>query len=97
MIIKISLRVQPNATRNELVGFANGVLKVKVAAPPVKGKANEELIVFLSDMLGISKSSLSIVTGHTSRNKTIAIAGFSRDEIIKRLTSEPSSSGGASK
>jgi len=97
MIIKIPLRVQPNAARNELVGFANSVLKIKVAAPPVKGKANEELIVFLSEILGISKSSLSIVTGHTSRNKTIAIAGFSRDEIIKRLTSEPSSSGGASK
>ena len=97
MIIKISLRVQPNATRNELVGFANGVLKVKVAAPPVKGKANEELIVFLSEILGISKSSLNIVTGHTSRNKVIAIAGLSQDEIIKQLTAEPSSSGGASK
>jgi len=95
--MKISLKVQPNATRNELIDFTNGVLKVKVAAPPVKGKANAELIVFLSEILGISKSSLSIVTGHTSRNKTIAIAGLSHDEIIKRLTSEPSSSGGASK
>ena len=95
--MKISLRVQPNATRNELVDFTNGVLKVKVAAPPVKGKANAELIVFLSEILGISKSSLSIVTGHTSRNKIIAIAGLSQDEIIKRLTSEPSSSGDASK
>jgi len=97
MIMKISLRVQPNAARNELVDFTNGVLKVKVAAPPVKGKANAELIVFLSKLLGISKGSLSIVTGHTSRNKTIAIAGLSQDEIIKRLTSEPSSSGDASK
>ena len=95
--MKISLRVQPNATRNELVDFTNGVLKVKVAAPPVKGKANAELIVFLSEILGISKSSLSIVTGHTSRNKIIAIAGLSQDEIIKRLTSEPSSSDDASK
>ena len=95
--MKISLKVQPNATRNELVDFTNSVLKVKVAAPPVKGKANAELIVFLSEILGISKSSLSIVIGHTSRNKTIAIAGLSQDEIIKRLTSEPSSSGDASK
>ena len=95
--MKISLRVQPNAARNELVDFTNGVLKVKVAAPPFKGKANEELIVFLSEILGISKGSLNIVTGHTSRNKVVAIDGLSQDEIIKRLTSEPSSSGGASK
>ena len=95
--MKISLRVQPNASRNELVDFTNGVLKVKVAAPPVKGKANEELIVFLSEILGISKGSLSIITGHTSRSKVVAIDGLSQDEIIRRLTSEPSSSGGASK
>ena len=95
--MKIPLRVQLNAARNELVGFANGVLKIKVAAPPVKGKANEALIAFLSKVLGISKGSLSIVSGHTSRNKVIAIAGLSQDEIIKRLTAELSSSGGASK
>ena len=95
--MKISLRVQPNASRNELVDFTNGVLKVKVAAPPVKGKANEELIVFLSEILGISKGSLSIITVHTSRSKVVAIDGLSQDEIIRRLTSELSSSGGASK
>lgn len=82
---KISLRVHPNAARNEVVGFTDGVLLVKVSAPPVKGKANRELIAFLSQMLGVGKSSLTIITGHTSRSKVIAIDGLSQGEAIRRL------------
>lgn len=82
---KISLRIYPNATRNEVVGFAEGVLKVKVSAPPVKGKANRELIAFLSQVLGVGKGSLTIIKGHTSRNKVIAIDGLSQEEVIRRL------------
>lgn len=49
---KISLRVYPNAVKNEVMGITNGVLQVRVSAPPVKGKANKELIDFLSRILG---------------------------------------------
>jgi uncharacterized protein (TIGR00251 family) len=80
------LKVTANASQNEITGFTSGVLQVKIAAPPVKGKANKELIAFLSQALGVSKSSLSIVKGHTSRNKVIAIEGLSHEEIISRLT-----------
>ena len=76
----------PNARQSELAGFTDGVLQVKVAAPPVKGKANRELTTFLSQVLGVSKSSLIIVKGHTSRKKVIAVDGLSQDEIIKRLS-----------
>ena len=82
----LRLRVYPGARQNELAGFADGVLQVRVAAPPVKGKANRELTAFLSQALGVSKSSLTIVKGHTSRNKVIAIAGLSQAEIINRLS-----------
>ena len=82
----LSLRVRPNAARNEVVGFTDGVLEVRIAAPPVKGKANQELIAFLSQTLGVSKSRLTIIKGQTSRHKVIAIAGLSQDEIIRRLT-----------
>ena len=82
---KISLRVYPNAARNEVVGFTDGVLGVKVSALPVKGKANRELIAFLSQKLGVGKGSLTIIKGHTSRNKLIAIDGLSQEEIIRRL------------
>jgi uncharacterized protein (TIGR00251 family) len=82
----LSVKVTPNASRNEITGFTDGVLQVKVAAPPVKGKANKELTAFLSRTLGVSKSSISIVKGHTSRNKVIIIDGLSREEIMKRLS-----------
>ncbi len=79
------MHVYPNAARNEVVGFADGVLRVKIAAPPLKGKANKELLAFLSQALGVGKDTLTIVKGHTSRNKVIAISGLSREEVIGRL------------
>jgi len=84
---KIAVRVQPNAASDEVVGFTSGVLQVKVSAPPVKGKANKKLVDLLSQVLGVNKSRISIVNGHTSRNKVIAIEGLSREEIMKRLSS----------
>ncbi|MFC1981200.1 DUF167 domain-containing protein [Chloroflexota bacterium] len=93
--VMISLRVHPNADTNELVSFIDGALRVRVAAPPVKGKANKELVAFLSKVLGISKGSLTIVKGHTSRNKVIAIDGLSQTDISQRLSPKLSSSGGA--
>jgi len=82
---KISLRVYPNAPRNEVIGLTEGVLRVKIAAPPVEGKANRELLTFLSQLLGISQGALTITKGHTSRNKTVAASGLSQEELLKRL------------
>jgi uncharacterized protein (TIGR00251 family) len=82
---RISLHVYPNAPRNQLVGWHDGVLGVKVAAPPVKGQANRELVAFLSRLLGVNKSSLAIIRGHTSRNKLIAVRDLSREEVLHRL------------
>ena len=81
------MQVYPNAAKNEVVDFIDGVLRVKVAAPPVKGKANKELIAFLSRVLSVEKSSISIAKGHTSRRKVIAIDGLSQEEVMKRLSS----------
>jgi len=93
---RISLRVYPNASRNEVVGFSDGVLRVKISAPPVKGKANRELVTFLSRLLGVGKGSVDIVKGHTTRNKVLAIEGLSLEEVMERLGLESfSSSGGA--
>ena len=83
---RLAVKVTPNAGRNEITGFSDGVLQVKIAAPPERGKANRELAVFLGQTLGVKKSSISIVKGQASRNKIIAIEGMSRDEIIKRLS-----------
>jgi uncharacterized protein (TIGR00251 family) len=84
--ISIQVRVQPNAARNEVVGFADGVLQVRVAAPPIKGKANRELVAFLSHVLMVSKSRVAILRGHTAKNKVIAVSGLSQEEIGRRLS-----------
>jgi uncharacterized protein (TIGR00251 family) len=88
MTINILVKVQPNAGRNEVVGQANSVWKIKIAAPPDKGKANKELVDFLSDLLDIKKSRIAISRGQTSHNKVIEIEGLSLEEVLSRLDVE---------
>ncbi|MFC2067650.1 DUF167 domain-containing protein [Chloroflexota bacterium] len=85
-IVKISVRVQPRAVKNVVVSFTNDVWQIRLIAPPVKGKANQELVDFLSQILGIAKSSVSIIKGHTNKNKLLAINGLSQKDIIRRFT-----------
>ena len=82
---RICIRVYPNADRNEIVGLVNGVLRVKISAPPLKGKANAELIAFLSRLLGTSKDSIGIIKGHNNRNKLVVINGLNQGSISKLL------------
>jgi len=88
--IRIVVRVQPNAGRNEVLGFKDDILRIRIAAPPVKGKANQELIAFLSDILGIRKSNLAIEKGTTGKKKVISITGLTQTQIIERATGNPS-------
>ncbi len=81
----LSVRVQPNSNRSEVAGFTDGVLEVRVAAPPVRGKANRELVELLSRELGISQGQIEIVRGRTSRNKVLVIDGLSQAEVVERL------------
>ena len=83
----LRLRVHPNARRSEVIGFTDGILQVRVKAPPVEGKANRELTACLSRALGVSPSSLTIIKGQASRNKVIAVAGLSQEDMINRLSS----------
>jgi uncharacterized protein (TIGR00251 family) len=85
-IYKIAVKVQPNAGKNEIMGFSNDVWRIKVAAPPDKGKANKELIEYLSEVLGLKKDQLTILKGLTSHNKLIAVEGMSHELVIARLT-----------
>ena len=82
---RLEIRVTPNAGRSEITGWKDGALRVKIAAPPEKGKGNKELIDFLSRALGIRKSAITIVAGRTGRNKTIAVEGMNREEIINKI------------
>jgi len=69
-----------------VVGLIDNVFHVKVSAPPIKGKANQELIAFLGQLLEVNKSRVSIIRGQTSRNKVIAVQGLSQEETMKRLS-----------
>ena len=82
---RIVVLVQPNASRSEVLHFKDGVLHIRIAAPPVRGKANQELIKFLSDILGVSKNSLIIEKGMTNKRKIIAINGLSQSRAIEQL------------
>jgi uncharacterized protein (TIGR00251 family) len=82
----ISVRVTPGSRRNSITALKEGVWYVKVAAPPVEGKANEELVVFLSRVLGLRKNGISVVKGQTSRNKLVSILGLGQKEVMLRLS-----------
>jgi uncharacterized protein (TIGR00251 family) len=77
--------VQPNASQNEVSGFRNNVLYVRVAAPPTKGRANEELAKFLSGLFGVRKRDITIEKGLTSKNKIVAVEGPQQEQVLKSL------------
>ena len=79
---RIIVQVQPNARKNDVVRFEDSVWYIRVAAPPVKGKANQELIRFLSEILAISKTSFTIEKGMTSRRKVVMVKGLTQSQII---------------
>lgn len=83
--VKIRLYVQPQASKNQIIGPHNGALKVKIQAPPVEGKANDEIIFFFSKLLKIPKSHLEISKGDLSRHKTLLILGVSKEQFEKML------------
>lgn len=87
--VQISLYIQPNASKTEIIGEHNGSLKIKIKAPPVEGKANDEVVAFLSKVLGISKRNIDILKGDKSREKKVLIRGVALPEIQKALLTEP--------
>ena len=83
--LTVSVRVRPNAARNRIVKFQDGILYIRLAAPPVEGKANEALIKHLSDVLDVAKSNVSIEKGLTAKNKTVAITGIDLERFKQRI------------
>jgi len=73
--VRLRVRVKPRASRSRVVGVREGNLEVAVAAPPVDGEANAELVAFLARTLGVAKSAVELVSGETTRVKTLAVRG----------------------
>ena len=79
------IRVVPRASRRESAGFQDDAWKLRITAPPVEGKANDACIALLAELLGVKKGQVSIIAGHASRTKTVAIAGVKAPEIAARM------------
>lgn len=82
---RLTLKVIPNAIKNEVILFSNGVLKIKIAASPVKGKVNREIINYISKLLNLPRSSLFILKGHKSRNKILYVDTLTPQQLLEQL------------
>jgi uncharacterized protein (TIGR00251 family) len=83
--VTFAVRVQPRASKSGVAGEADGALKVRLAAPPVEGQANGELIRLLAKLFDAPRQRIAIVSGQTSRNKVVSVSGISVDEASRVL------------
>jgi len=79
--VRVSVHVQPRATRSEIVGLHGAALKVRLQAPPVDGAANEALVALLAERLGVARRSVRVIAGASSRAKTVEVDGTTEDAV----------------
>nr|MBL8410956.1 YggU family protein [Dechloromonas sp.] len=83
--ITLTLHIQPGAKKSEFAGLHGEALKIRLAAPPVDGKANEALVKFVAARLGLAKSAVSLVSGQTSRHKILEVRGTTATAVATLL------------
>ena len=81
----IKVWVQPKSSRNQVDGFQDGALQVRVTATPTEGQANAAVIAILAKTLGVSKSRLEIIRGHSSRDKVISVDALTEQEVRRKI------------
>jgi uncharacterized protein (TIGR00251 family) len=82
---RLTLRIQPRAARNAVVGLHGQAIRIRLTAPPVDGAANEALVSFLADRLGLPPTRVNLVRGHGGRDKVVEVTGLDPDEVTRRL------------
>jgi uncharacterized protein (TIGR00251 family) len=87
IIRRFEVRVQPRASRNEIVGVREGVIRIRLQAPPVDGAANEALVRFLADEFGVSARAVRIVSGFGSRHKVVEVEAVALPALDRLLSS----------
>jgi uncharacterized protein (TIGR00251 family) len=87
-ILTFQVRVVPRASRSEIVGEHDGALRVRIAAPPVDGAANEELVRLLARKLGVSHNAIMITGGHTAKLKQLRVMGASPDMLALLMSKQ---------
>ncbi len=83
---KLTVKAQPRAKLNQVIGFEGDVLKLRVTAPPVEGKANQAITELLAETLRIPKKAVILVHGEKSKLKAFRIDGLSAEEVKSRLS-----------
>jgi len=81
----LEIRLQPRGGRDQVMGERDGAVLIRIAAPPVDGKANAALIAFVPKTLGVPKGSVVIIRGETSRTKVIRVAGRAAADVRAAL------------
>ena len=92
---RLRLRVSPGAARSEIAGRHGDSWKVRVSAAPERGRANEAVVRLLAERLGVPRASLSVVSGHTARDKVVELRGLGLVEAERRLEDSRRLDGGA--
>jgi len=83
--VRFDVRVQPRASRSEIVGEYNGAIKIRLSAPPVDGAANDALVDLLAGELSVARRNVTIVSGTSSRSKTVEVAGIDVASVERLL------------
>jgi uncharacterized protein (TIGR00251 family) len=86
--VSFSVRVQPRASKDEIVGAIEGVFKIRLQAPAVENRANEALVEFLAHLLKTPKSAVRILGGERSRTKRVEIRGVTKQQIFGLLSQD---------
>jgi uncharacterized protein (TIGR00251 family) len=86
---RIEVRVQPRASRDELVGFRDGVLQARVCAAPVQGEANRALCRLIARRAGVAPSRVEVIRGGRGRSKLVRVAGLRLQELLDALSGAP--------
>jgi uncharacterized protein len=84
-VLNLRVQIQPNASKNEIISYVDEILKLRIAAPAIDGKANRKLIEYLSEVFNIPKSNITIKSGLSSKYKIITITGLSHPELHRLL------------
>jgi uncharacterized protein len=83
--VVLSLHIQPGAKKTEVAGLHGEALKIRLHAPPVDGKANDALIAFLAERLGVPKARVVLEAGQTSRSKRVRVVGVTAETVVATL------------
>ncbi|MFN2315266.1 MAG: DUF167 domain-containing protein [Gemmatimonadales bacterium] len=83
--VRLQLYIQSRASKTEIAGVHGDALKIRLAAPPVDGAANEALVRFLSEQLGVPRSDVILVAGMSGRRKTVMVEGVGEEQVRRRL------------